>query len=340
MAEQKFKVNCGFFNSVNHDRLYASEDMNRPYRRVVGNGVFATQFGEPSTDLQVFTASDGMNIIVKKGEGIFNNKWFENPTDLIITAPKNNSIIPRIDSIIVRVDMTRNNRDGSIVYVEGIENENPTPPSINTNEDIIEYRLANINIAPGTNTILQENITDCRGSSECLWVTGLIKQVDTSTLFVQYQEWYKRVTGEAEVNLENLQQQFEEDLENFMNSSSNNFNTWLENLQNTLDGDTAGNLLNLINEVKQTKSDKKKTYTIQIDTNWTEGSKTIQVQGIQETDIVNLSPIWSEDKETRLQEKEEYNKISMIKSQDNAIQIICDEETPQMTLNVRLEVFY
>lgn len=93
---------------------------------------------------------------------------------------------------------------------------------------------------------------------------------------------------------------------------------------------------NLIN----TKSDEKKTYTIQIDTNWTNGTKTIQVQGIQETDIVNISPIWSEDKETRLQEKEEYNKISMVKSLENAIQIICDEETPQMTLNVRLEVFY
>ena len=94
---------------------------------------------------------------------------------------------------------------------------------------------------------------------------------------------------------------------------------------------------NLIN----TKSNKKKTYTVQIDTTWTEeGTKTIQVEGIQATDIVNLSPIWSEDKETRQQEKEEYNKISMVKSQDNVIQIICDEETPQMTLNVRLEVFY
>ncbi len=93
---------------------------------------------------------------------------------------------------------------------------------------------------------------------------------------------------------------------------------------------------NLIN----TKSNKKKTYTTQIDTNWTDGTKTIQIQGIQETDIVNLSPVWSENKEIRQQEKEEYNKISMIRSQDNAIQIICDEETPQMTLNVRLEVFY
>lgn len=247
MSEQKFKVNCGFFNSINHDKLYCSEDMNRPYKRLVGNGVFATQLGDPSTDLQVFTANNKMDIIVKKGEGIFNNKWFENPTDLIISVPKNNSIIPRIDSIIARVDMTRDCRDGSIVYIEGIENENPVKPEININEDVIEYRLANIYVAPNTNTILQENITDLRGSEECPWVTGLIKQVDTSTLFIQYKEWLKRVTGEAEINLEKLQEQFEKDLEEFMNSSSDDFNAWLETLQETLDGDTAGHLLNLIN---------------------------------------------------------------------------------------------
>ena len=196
MAEQKFKVNCGFFNSVNHDRLYCSEDMNRPYKRLVGNGVFATQFGTPSTDLQVFTANDGMNIIVKKGEGIFNNKWFENPTDIIITVPKNNSIIPRIDSVIARVDMTRGCRDGAIIYVEGVENENPIKPEINTNEDIIEYRLANIYVAPNTSIIEQDVITDLRGSEECLWVTGLIEQVDTSTLFAQYQGWLEKTTKE------------------------------------------------------------------------------------------------------------------------------------------------
>lgn len=96
-------------------------------------------------------------------------------------------------------------------------------------------------------------------------------------------------------------------------------------------------LLNLIN----TKANKKKVYTISIDTDWTEeGTKTIEVEGIKETDEVDLKPIWSEDKETRLAEKEEYNKISMIKSADNSVEIICDEEVPNIELNVRIEVVY
>ena len=49
------------------------------------------------------------------------------------------------------------------------------------------------------------------------------------------------------------------------------------------------------------KGDKKKTYNIEIDTtNWTaQNTKTITIEGIEETDIVNLYPVWSENKECR-----------------------------------------
>ena len=96
------------------------------------------------------------------------------------------------------------------------------------------------------------------------------------------------------------------------------------------------NLLKLIN----TKSNKKKVYNIEIEANWTEGKKTIEVEGIKATDEVDLKPVFSETKEIRQQEKEEYNKISMIKSEENKIEIICDEEVPTIALNARIEVVY
>ena len=52
MSEQIFNVECGFFHSMNGDREYFATDMNRPYKRVITNGVFATPAGTPSTDLQ------------------------------------------------------------------------------------------------------------------------------------------------------------------------------------------------------------------------------------------------------------------------------------------------
>lgn len=186
MADQLFEVNCGFFDSIGNDRLYTADNMNRPYKRLVSNGVFATPFGTPSTDLQVLSGNNGMRIIVKKGEGIFADKWFENPSDIAIIVPSNTNIVPRRDSVIIQVDKRQSGRMGRIVYREGIPASNPQPPNIGTVTDVIEYRLANIYVAAGANAINNDAIVDLRGSSECPWITSLINQVDTSVLWEQY----------------------------------------------------------------------------------------------------------------------------------------------------------
>lgn len=187
MADQVFNVKCGFFDSVSSDRLYTAEEMNRPYKRLISNGVFATPKETPSTDLQVLSASDGMKIIVKKGEGLFGDKWFENQADFTIVVPNNANIVPRRDSVIVQVDKRQSGRVGSIVYREGTPASSPMPPNIGTVDNVVEYRVANIYVAAGATTINQDAITDLRGSSECPWVTSLIKQVDTSTLYIQWE---------------------------------------------------------------------------------------------------------------------------------------------------------
>lgn len=211
MIEQKFKVNCGFFDSIDNDRLYSAEDMNKPYKRVITNGIFATPQGTPSTDLQVMSSNNGMNIIVKKGEGLIGDRWYENPNDLIITVGSNNGIVPRIDSVIAQVNKLQNGRVGNIIYREGTPNSTPAAPEINSTENIIEMRIANIYVAPTTNLIGQDVITDLRGSSECPWITSLIQQVDTSTLYAQwqaaYQKYYKDETEAFNAFMKGLTEQ-------------------------------------------------------------------------------------------------------------------------------------
>lgn len=192
MADQVFQVQCGFFDSVNKDRLYSAEQMNRPYKRVITNGVFATPQGTASTDLQVLSAGDGMKIVVKNGEGLFADKWFENPSDLTIAVPNNTGIVPRRDSVIVQVDTRSSGRIGAIVYREGTPASSPVPPNIGTVDNVKEYRIANIYVAAGATAINQDAIVDLRGSSECPWVTSLIQQVDTSTLYAQWQTAYQK----------------------------------------------------------------------------------------------------------------------------------------------------
>lgn len=192
MSEQIFNVECGFFSAQNGDRRYSAADMNRPYKRVITNGVFATPVGTPSTDLQVISdQANAMNIIVKKGDGMFGDKWFQSTSDISIVVPSNTGVSPRRDSVIVQVDNRLNGRVGSVVYRTGTPATNPQPPAIGTVTDVIEYRIANIYVAAGATTINNDAITDLRGSSECPWITSLIKQVDTSTLYTQWQAAYQ-----------------------------------------------------------------------------------------------------------------------------------------------------
>lgn len=204
MAEQKFLISGGFFDSINGDRLYSANEMNRPYRRLIGEGIFATPQGTPSTDLQVLSANDGMNIIVKAGEGLLGGKWFENPSDIAITVPDNTNIVPRMDSVIIQVDNRESVRIPNIIYRTGTASSNPLPPALSPDENIVEKRVANIYVAAGAMKIGQDVISDLRGSEECLWITSLVKQVDTSALFAQWQAAYQAYYEQIIEELQNI----------------------------------------------------------------------------------------------------------------------------------------
>jgi hypothetical protein len=89
----------------------------------------------------------------------------------------------------------------------------PTPTDTATDKYLV---LAYVYVGAGVTTITQANITDTRANTNiCGWVTGLIEQVDTSTLFLQWQtayedyysrmqagfdEWFSTLTDELNVN--------------------------------------------------------------------------------------------------------------------------------------------
>ena len=224
MADQIYNMNCGFFNAVNDDRVYYADDMNKPYKRVITNGVFATPLGTPSTDLQVVSASGAMDITVKAGDGMFGNKWFENPTDFTLTISSNPNSDPRIDSIIAQVNNDSGSRSGNIVYRTGEPGVSPGAPALVNNGTIYEYRIANIRVAPNASTITQANITDLRGSDSCPWVTSLIQQVDTSALFAQWQAAYYAQYQEAT-----------QTLNDFLSDTQANWNAFIQTLTDDLD---------------------------------------------------------------------------------------------------------
>ena len=180
-----------FFNAIydseeqTYDRIYNAEDVTSYLDLLVGGGVFPN----PSNQLQVF-ASSGMNVVVKAGQGWINGHKMINSTDLTLIVEQSDIILDRIDRVIFYLDLT--SREMGIEITKGTEAATPTAPALIRTENRIEYSLALIKVNHGTTSTTQSLITDTRpDSSVCGWVAGLIQQVDTSTLFSQWQNAYE-----------------------------------------------------------------------------------------------------------------------------------------------------
>ena len=185
-----------FFNALEtgntYDRIYNAEDVTSYLDLLVGNGVFPN----PSTNLQV-RADSGMNIIVGAGQGWINGHKLINSADLQLTVSQSDVVLDRIDRVIFYVDHSA--RDMGIEILKGTSS-GPVP--LTRNDTRYEMNLAYINVARQTTEITPAMITDSRGNSAvCGYVQGLIQQMDTTTMFEQWQAGFENWFNEVKDDL-------------------------------------------------------------------------------------------------------------------------------------------
>lgn len=197
-------VTYGFFNSINGDRTYDADQMSEYFDGLVSNGVYESVGGA----LQVLAGS-GMTVEVQSGRGLINCKWLNNNNVLTLNLTPANAILNRYTAIVLRLDIV--NRLMTITTKDGENASSPVKPTMQNDAYMVELCLAYVYVGAGVSSISQSNIEDMRGSSLCSWVTGLIEQVDTSQLFLQWQtayeeqyevfeEWFATLTQELKIN--------------------------------------------------------------------------------------------------------------------------------------------
>lgn len=184
-------VTYGFFNSIDGDRKYNADQMSEYFNGLVSDGVYE----KVGNAFQV-KASSGMTISVGTGRALIDSKWINNDATYNIDINVSHVTLNRYTAITLQLNRT--NRTIGIVVKDGENATNPTKPALTNNTTISELCLAYIYVAAGVSAISQSNISDMRGSSMCPWVTGLVKQVDTSQLFLQYQKAYEEFYSEMQ----------------------------------------------------------------------------------------------------------------------------------------------
>ena len=221
----------GFFNSVNGDRLYNAEQMSKLFEGLITNGVYETVANKLAVQV-----NGGMNIQIATGRGFFSGHWVNNDAVYPMEVEASDQVLNRYCAVCIKVDSTNAVRS-AVPYLKYSDFATaPTKPTMERSESINEYCLAYVYIPAKATEITAANIEDTRFNKElCGWVTGLIDQVDTTTL---YEQWAAVFNDFMTVNVD--------DFNAWINSMQTNFSTWFENLQVQLDGDVATRLTNAL----------------------------------------------------------------------------------------------
>ena len=145
-------VTSGFFNSNSGDRVYNAEDFGRIFEGFFTDGILNNQ----RDDKFVVRKTTGLNLTVGTGFGWFKRTWIRNDELLELEASPNGTNSTRIDTVVIRADLTDEVRANTIYIKQGTANR---PSLINTGS-VQEYPLADITIPAGGTSI--NTVTDRR----------------------------------------------------------------------------------------------------------------------------------------------------------------------------------
>ena len=198
-------VTYGFYNALNHDRLYDAIQMSSIFDGIIRDGIFST-IGDT---MIVTSPEDGMYVNVGSGRAWFNHTWTLNDTAYPIEAEQAEVVLDRIDAVILEVNSSAEVRANSIKFLKGTPSSNPVKPTLTHNAEVNQYALAYVRIRAGQTTIFQSDIENAVGTDETPFITGVLQQVSIETLLKQW---------EAEFNTY---------FTNFQNTSTTEFNNWL-----------------------------------------------------------------------------------------------------------------
>ncbi|PKM75015.1 MAG: hypothetical protein CVU92_03520 [Firmicutes bacterium HGW-Firmicutes-17] len=226
MAEQS-----GIFPSVNGDRRYFTSFFAAYFSDFISNGIYPN----PSTQCQVLANND-MTVTLKPGNAYINGYKYINDSDKSLTIETADGVLKRIDRIVLRYTVL--NREIKAYVKKGTFASSPVAPTLQRDADMWELGVADIYVNNGAISITQSSITDLRlNNTYCGIVHCVVDQVDTTTIFNQFQAWYAETTAYGTATLNG-----------YLNSYQDSFNTWFQTMRDILDTETATNLLGLIND--------------------------------------------------------------------------------------------
>lgn len=201
----------GFFNSVDHDRLYDATDISRLFDGLIRDGIFAS-----IGDCLVVKQSNQMNVTVGTGRAWFNHTWSYNDALYPVTIPPSEILMDRIDAVVLEINSVESVRANSIKLIKGTPSSTPAKPALINTKEVHQYPLAYVTVGKEVTSIRQADIENCVGTSACPFVTGILEVISIEQLIPQWKDILNRFVEENTANFNT-----------WMNGEKQNYQAWL-----------------------------------------------------------------------------------------------------------------
>lgn len=163
-----------------YDRASSADEFARMLAGFFKDGVF----GE---EMCVVLESSGMKATISTGEMFIQGRYG------FITTPETVTFDPadsktRIDTVVVRLDLTSAVNNIVTGVIKGVASDNPVAPVLTRDGTVWELGLADVLIPAGSSSVTQANISDTRlSSTRCGIVEAVRSNANTDSLFLEFE---------------------------------------------------------------------------------------------------------------------------------------------------------
>ncbi len=162
-------IKSGFYDSINHDRLYGADDFSDYFEGLISDGIYAG-IGK---EFRVFADGSTMGVQVDTGRAKILNKYVRNTDILEVEIDTADSENPRWDAVCVSVNLDEAYRNGYIDVHKGIPAADPQKPDVPDTDSAKLFVLAYVYVPAQATVINADNVNDNRGAANCPYVVGI-----------------------------------------------------------------------------------------------------------------------------------------------------------------------
>ena len=176
-----------------YDRAVDSAFLRRFYKAYWDDGVFY----KPSTSFAVTATGTGMNVQVQPGMAQVQGAFCLEDTVQTLPIAAADASLNRIDSVVLRLDLSLDKRDISLAVISGVAAVSPVAPALTRNNTTWELGIANVLVSAGAGVITQRDVEDTRlDDTRCGAVAQTVGELDTSGFFAQLTAMIARLREE------------------------------------------------------------------------------------------------------------------------------------------------